>query len=887
MLSQVAITRPMPTSNADIPTQTDARGAASRPRRSLLLGLVLIVAAYTAGLPSLDAPWIQGDERLYIVGNPDVTGEGRSEPAPVRWLSLFTKTHGDLYQPIPILSYAIEWALWQDSPLHHRRIDVLLHGLNGLLLWRVMTALLAVYSAPVGRQHSLIAWSLALVWTLHPMQAATYAADMGRTHLLSATFALLSLKLHLAAVQRADPRRFAGACVLLILAMLCKPVVGWFILILALEWSLLGRRAALRSYRVWLVAGLCALFAGLTFATTRESGMLEDTELAIFGDPLSRSFLSVWFYFRNLVAPLWLSTWYLPDENTSWLYPSTWAGVGLTAATFAACAAAARHESYRGTAVGLAWFWALLLPLIGVVGARVAAANDRYVYQALMGLALAAGVVLSKWIKSAPRTENRRTWVVMAAAIVVGVFMLPWTAVLCANHRTAIRRAQRVVDLYPQNPRAWQFLAVAYAYSANRPTPERDQFGPQALRDESGASMQRAIELAASGAHFFPSDHNRASFHRAHALWYWGRGEAATVTGRVEEARAAYLKSLEQADAAYTYEPDAPATWTRLAHAYRALKRWDDALTAYQRLERIMPADAPDRALRFTEHGMLLLRQFGRPSDARQKFRRALEADSTLTAAAIGLAQTEIRAGLGEEGYKLIRQVLKQEPHNIDALLVEGEYHLRSHHWPQAGRLYESILKLDPTHYKALLGYHEVCAHTGKWQLAAYAWDAAVRHSDANPPRKYAYQSFLVWAAACNGDAEALQWADRLLEEDPLARFPCLAHMLFELRQKRIERAIFWARRACDGEEIPKARSLARGAATLRIMRESGELLSEAAITEAVLLAADGRPEQARAILDAYLAANANADAGWRRLAEDIRAQLPVAPDSAPRPSDP
>jgi hypothetical protein len=66
------------------------------PALHWLLGLVLTAAVILIGSPALDAPWIQGDERIFIANNPDVTGPSPSKPAGFRGIDIFLHTHEDL-----------------------------------------------------------------------------------------------------------------------------------------------------------------------------------------------------------------------------------------------------------------------------------------------------------------------------------------------------------------------------------------------------------------------------------------------------------------------------------------------------------------------------------------------------------------------------------------------------------------------------------------------------------------------------------------------------------------------------------------------------------------------------------------------------------------------
>jgi len=241
--------------------------------------------------------------------------------------------HDDLYQPLPILTYAVEWELTDGNVTSFRRSDVLLHALNALLLWWVLTHLFGRAGWPTVAPRALVAWTLSLLWALHPALVGTYASDMGRTHLLSTSFALLALSFHLRALDTGRQRYFLAAVLALLLAMLTKAIVGWVLVALVLEAASLGWRGAARSWRVYVIGFICVCFAALTIYTSTVFGGAVDASKGLFGDPIARSALAVWIYFRDLVAPFWLTFWHLPDPRTGWTYPLVWLGLALSLAS--------------------------------------------------------------------------------------------------------------------------------------------------------------------------------------------------------------------------------------------------------------------------------------------------------------------------------------------------------------------------------------------------------------------------------------------------------------------------------------------------------------------------------------------------------------------------
>ena len=614
------------------------------------LGAVVILAGvFWIGSLALDSPWLQGDERIFIANNPDVTGNGPSTPTGMRAVDIFLHTHEDLYQPLTILTYWVEWNLWDQQRVEMMRFtDVLIHAINTLLLWVALSALLRAFLPKYRSAAPLVGWLLAFLWAVHPMLVDTYAADMGRTHLLAATFMLIALLLHLRALHSRNWGWFIGSALALLLAMLNKPVVGWVVIVLAIEWALLGLRATLRSPRIYIVGAMCAFFALLTIWTTRETLMVEDSPLPLFGDPVTRAALSLWLYLRDFVAPLsWICSWYPPDIHTGWGHFGVWLGVAATLAMVVLIAfALTRGKLAAATAVtGAVWCWAMWLPVSGLIGARVLAARDRYFYLPAVGLLILIAIGLVRWIAAGGQFKRPRAVIAGIVAIVCAAACLPWSRTLCGQARSVVARAEAVAERNPTDPRVAEYLAAAYDYARNHDTPEGRAEEPPDFRERMIVTIDQAAQLASEHPQYFADANSRAAFHRRLSFSLWGIG--------------ALERSLAQAEAAREFEPQATLTWTRLAQACRALERWPEALAAYQKLLEIMPEDAPDRGLRYTEMGDLLLYRFDQPGEALEWFRRALAVENLDFAAKrvafLGAARCEVLAGSGSDGYQLAR----------------------------------------------------------------------------------------------------------------------------------------------------------------------------------------------------------------------------------------
>lgn len=810
----------------------DPAGTANGPRPGarVLLGLALVVAVYVVGEPDMDAPWIQGDEQALIAQNHDVTGIDDPQPVPTRWLAILTTAPEGVYQPLPLLSYALEWALWRDSEraAFIRQTDILLHGANAVLLWLALAALLArLAGRESGPVEMLVAWALALLWAVHPVLVTGYAADAGRPLLLAALFALLSLRLHIEAVARDRRELFVAALAALVLAMLSGLTVGWLVVVLAVEAGLAGLRPALRAARVYLVALVCVGFSAVAFLLTRAPSAVGEGAVVPLGDPAARLLLAVWLHVSNVVAPLSLSIWYPPEVSAGWSQGGVYAGLAILIGSCLLAAWSALRRGTAGVAVGVVWFWALLLPTIASGDAHASAVEDRRLYLPLAGLLLIIGASLAAGMRAASAARRWLTPAMAGVIALVALLLMPTSRALCADARDSVRRAERSLARDPEDPRLLEMAAAAYVYSAGRAAqPE--------LAQRAVDTLLEAAQAAERSAKYFHGPADRAALHRRLSFHLLNTGQ--------------YEQSLAQAQRAAAFEPDAALTWMRLAHAYRALRRWEEALAAYEALEQVMPDDPEFRALRYTEAGDLLLHVFERADLARPKFQAALETGVAPARAGVGLARCEVLIGEGAAGFELAREVLRQDPTDVDAFLVVAMYHLRSHHWDEAEAAYRAVLDYDATHYEALRGMYEVCAQRGAWEETALAWQQAL---DADPGNEV-FEAYLVWTMACADNAAAIPSARRLLDDEPGHRFANLALMLIELRSDRADRAVSRVMAAAEGAPLPQAREFERAQAALRLMHAREELPAESLLVLAALSTAAGRPEQAAEMLAEY-----------------------------------
>lgn len=130
-------------------------------------GVALVLLAVVAYVPALTAGFVWDDDS-YVTNNPTLrTGEGL--------IDIWTEpTASPQYYPLTFSTFWLEYQLWGPEPFGYHLTNVLLHGLNGVLLWLLLRRLRV--PAP---------WLAAAVFVLHPVHVESVAWITERKNVLS------------------------------------------------------------------------------------------------------------------------------------------------------------------------------------------------------------------------------------------------------------------------------------------------------------------------------------------------------------------------------------------------------------------------------------------------------------------------------------------------------------------------------------------------------------------------------------------------------------------------------------------------------------------------------------------------------------------------------
>ena len=536
----------------------------SQPDRRTWLVSALLLVGLTVGayIPALNGGFIWDDDD-YVQDNltlRSLAGLGQIwfQPGATRQ-----------YYPLVHTTYWLEYRLWGLNPTGYHVVNVILHALSAVLVWRLLIRL----QVPG-------AWAAAALFALHPVHVESVAWITERKNTLSGAFYLSAAWAYLRYEAARRPRLYWTALVLFAAALLSKTVTCTLpaALLLVLWWK--GQTPMRRT------AIALAPFFALGVAMSGVTVWMERHSVGAWGPEWDLSLVergliagrALWFYAAKLLVPLDLTFIYprwAIDATAVWqyVYPVGTLGVGILLW-------ALRERWGRGPLTGVLFFAGTLTPALGFFNfypMLYSFVADHFQYLASLGLlALAAAGGHRAWTRLGQSAAGP-----VALALVLSLcVLLTWRqGQVYADLETLWR------DTLQKNAGAW----IAHNNLANI-LKERGQL------DQAVGHYRQALLLKPGSAQIHL---NLADAHQA-------RGESAAALRH-------YRRALKA-------EPDRVETYLKLGNALLGQNASAEAIEHYRQALRL----APNLALAHSNLGAALAIQ-RQDAEAIEHYRRALQ----------------------------------------------------------------------------------------------------------------------------------------------------------------------------------------------------------------------------------------------------------------------
>jgi tetratricopeptide (TPR) repeat protein len=503
-----------------------------------LPAIVIVAVTATAYAPAIGAGFIWDDDS-YVTDNPVLAApDGLSRI----W---FHRGSTPQYYPLVFTTFRLEYRLWGLRTSGYHAVNILLHAVGAVLLWRIL-AFLRVPGA----------WAAALIFAVHPVQVESVAWVTELKNVLSGVFYLAALWAALKFYVGAEPggRRWTlYACSLLLFAcaLFSKTVTCSLpAAILLILWWRQGRvswKEALTLAPFFILGMLLALNTVAMESRLVAGGGGDDWNLSF----LQRCLIAgraLWFYAGKLVWPVSLTFIYprwQVDARAAWQYLFPVAALAVLAALWLL-----RRRLGRGPLAAALFFTLTLSPALGFINVfpmRYSFVADHFQYLACIGLIVPAAATVAAW-----RRARGIPTMLLCAAVVAVCAALTWRQTAAYRDAETLWR-----DTIAKNPSAPIALDNLGDVLVDKSMQESSPAKVAELLSEAVNCFDRAIALK-------PDDY----------VAYNDRGRA---YARMRQ----YDLAIRDYDKAIALKPDLSQAYNNRGNVYLRMRRLDFAISDY------------------------------------------------------------------------------------------------------------------------------------------------------------------------------------------------------------------------------------------------------------------------------------------------------------------
>jgi tetratricopeptide (TPR) repeat protein len=325
----------------------------------------LAVYAQVAGME-----FVNYDDDVYVYQNAHVLAG--LTPATVRWA--MTAVVSNNWSPITMLSHVLDAQLFEMQSGMHHLMNLFFHILAAGLLY------MSLRRATGARGSSAF---VAFVFALHPLNTGTVAWVSERKDVLSAFFGFLALYAYVRYCEQPSWRRYLWVAAPFCLALLSKPMLVTFPLVLLLFdiWPLHRTQWPRVLYEKLPLFAFSATIAIVTYVAQKSTGAVQPIP---FADRISNALVSYGVYICQMFWPTRLAVLYPYEQGIP-----AWKIIAAAAAVVAVSTLALLvRKTHAYFTVGWFWYLVTLIPVIGIVQVGTQSHADRYMYIPIVGLSI-------------------------------------------------------------------------------------------------------------------------------------------------------------------------------------------------------------------------------------------------------------------------------------------------------------------------------------------------------------------------------------------------------------------------------------------------------------------------------------------------------------------
>ncbi|MBF0464458.1 MAG: tetratricopeptide repeat protein [Nitrospirae bacterium] len=374
------------------------------------LSIPLFILSLTAAVyfPVIHNGFISYDDINYVIENPVVIAGLTLNGFVWALKSVYFAN----WHPATWILYMTEAEVFGINPQGFHFVSMLLHGINGLLLFMVLQRL---------SKEPVPAFWAAMLFVVHPLNVESVAWVSQQKTLLSTTFWFLALLAYAVFVEKPKVLTYIVITVLFIIGLMAKPMLVTFpVTLLILDFYPLKRfhgvsfkvklRIICEKIPLFIITAAASL---ITVVSQKQSGAIVAISDVTIPERLINGITSYAGYIKKMFYPVNLSVFYPYSDTINYLT----AGIDLSLLTTVAVISIDTIKRAPYIAAGFLWYVVTLLPVSQIVQIGGASISDRYAYVPLIGLfiALATGA----WNTVKKDNSMRKFFAVSAFVIII------------------------------------------------------------------------------------------------------------------------------------------------------------------------------------------------------------------------------------------------------------------------------------------------------------------------------------------------------------------------------------------------------------------------------------------------------------------------------------
>ncbi|MBK7174508.1 MAG: tetratricopeptide repeat protein [Bacteroidales bacterium] len=514
---------------------------------------------------------------LYVTYNNPVVKQG-IKAIPKIFTSLYININAEEggsmnfgYRPVAKAMFAVEHEIFGDNPGPSHLINIILYGINILLLFILLRRLLP-------KHNPWFPFIISLLWAAHPLHTEVVASLKNREEILSFIFGILSILFFLDYVRKGSAWYVPAGAFAFLLSLISKP--GTLPFIVAIPLILYFFTDAKPRNIVWTTVSLLAIFY-ISLQIVKYSMPFVNRPVLFIENPLlfednfmlkiSTGFSVMLFYLKMLVYPHPLVFYYgynmIPIVSFSdpWVIFSAVLHIALFA--FAIWKLKEKHI----LSFAILFYLVAISMYANIVKQPTGIVAERFLYIASLSFCIAVGWFVFKLFKQSTTAEmpmNTR-WKVMGIIIIL---LIPATAKTIDRNKDW----ESEISLFSHDLKYLDQSAKAHYIYAN------------ALKS---AMIERIKNSGESGGYEAEIQEIRALLEKTVAI-YPGYFEAWNTLGELSSMmQKDYAKALEYFRQAAKAKPTYAPAWFNMGYSLQQLGQYTEAIPCYLKASQLDTTD--------------------------------------------------------------------------------------------------------------------------------------------------------------------------------------------------------------------------------------------------------------------------------------------------------